>query len=130
VSSRWSPTDATASSRCSRLISLPKYVVSSSPAEPEWRNSTIINGDVPSEVAKLKAGLDGEIVGSASGQLVQTLMKNDLVDEVRLAVYPVVLGSGDRLLSGTGDSKSMRLINSHTVGDGLAQQTYAFDRAA
>jgi len=107
-----------------RLNSLPKYVVSSTLAEPRWNNSTVLKGDVVNEVSKLKQELDGEIVVYASGQLVRTLMEHDLVDELRLTVYPVVLGAGERLFGETSDKKSMRLINTRTLGDDLAFLTY------
>jgi dihydrofolate reductase len=107
-----------------RLNSMPKYVVSSTLQDPKWTNSTVLKGDVISEVSKLKQRLDGEIVVPASGQLVRTLMEHDLVDELRLMVYPVVLGAGARLFGDTSDKKSMRLLDTRTVGDGLAFLTY------
>jgi dihydrofolate reductase len=113
-----------------RLNSLPKYVVSSTLVEPHWNNSTILNGDVADEVSKLKQELDGEIVVYASRQLVRTLMEYDLVDELRLIVHPVVLGDGERLFGETSDKKSMRLINSRTLGDDLAFLTYQLEREA
>jgi dihydrofolate reductase len=113
-----------------RLNSLPKYVVSSTLVDPAWTNSTVLKGDVVSEVSKLKLRRDGEIVVYASRQLVRTLMEHDLVDEVRLMVYPVVLGAGERLFGETSDKKSMRLLDSRTVGDGLAHLTYELVREA
>ena len=113
-----------------RLNSLPKYVVSSTLVDPAWTNSTVLKGDVVSEVAKLKQTRDGEIVVYASRQLVRTLMEHDLVDEVRLMVYPVVLGAGERLFGETSDKKSMRLKDTRTVGDGLAYLTYELVREA
>jgi dihydrofolate reductase len=113
-----------------RLNSLPKYVVSSTLVDPDWHNSTVLKGDVVSEVSKLKQELDGEIVIYASSQLVRTLMEHDLVDELRLMVYPVVLGAGERLFGETSDKKSMRLLDTRTVGDGLAYLTYELVRAA
>jgi dihydrofolate reductase len=107
-----------------RLNSLPKYVVSSTLEKPKWNNATVLNGDVVSEVSKLKRELDGDIVVYASYQLGRTLMDNDLVDELRLFVYPVVLGAGERLFGETNDKKPMRLIRVQTVGDGLAFLTY------
>jgi dihydrofolate reductase len=107
-----------------RLNSLPKYVVSSTLVDPDWNNSTVLKGEVVKEVTKLKEELDGEIVVYASCQLVRTLMERDLVDELRLMVYPVVLGAGERLFGETSDKKSMRLLNTRTVGDGLAYLTY------
>jgi dihydrofolate reductase len=113
-----------------RLNSLPKYVVSSTLVDPDWNNSTVLNGDVVSEVSKLKQELDGEIVVYASRQLVRTLMEHDLVDELRLMVYPVVLGAGERLFGETSDKKSMRLLDTRKVGDGLAYLTYELLREA
>ena len=107
-----------------RLNSLPKYVVSSTLEEPKWTNSTVLNGDVVSEVTRLKQELDGEIVVAASRQLVQTLMEHDLVDELRLIVFPVVLGAGKRLFGETSDKKPMRLLDTRTLGDTLAYLTY------
>jgi dihydrofolate reductase len=113
-----------------RLNSLPKYVVSSTLENPDWINSTVLKGDVVKEVSKLKQELDGDIVVYASRQLVRTLMEHDLADELRLMVYPVVLGGGDRLFGETSDKKSMRLLNTRTVGDGLAFLTYEVIREA
>jgi dihydrofolate reductase len=107
-----------------RLNSLPKYVVSSTLVDPDWNNSTVVKGDVLNEVSTLKQELDGEIVVPASGQLVRTLMEHDLFDELRLMVYPVVLGAGERIFGETSDKKSMRLLDTRTVGDGLAFLTY------
>jgi dihydrofolate reductase len=104
--------------------------VSSTLQEPKWSNSTVLKGDVVNEVSKLKQELDGDIVVYASTQLVHTLMEHDLVDELRLMVYPVVLGAGERLFGETSDKKPMRLINTQTVGDGLAFLTYQPDRDA
>jgi dihydrofolate reductase len=113
-----------------RLNSLPKYVVSSTLVDPDWNNSTVLNGDVVNEVSKLKHELDGEIVVAASCQLVRTLMEHELVDELRLMVYPVVLGAGERLFGETSDKKSVRLLDTRTVGDGLAFLTYEVVREA
>lgn len=107
-----------------RLNSLPKYVVSSTLETPRWTNATVLNGDVVEEVSKLKQQLDGDIVVYASVQLVHTLMEHDLVDELRLMIYPVVLGTGERLFDKISDKKPMRLISTRTVGDGLALLTY------
>jgi dihydrofolate reductase len=111
-----------------RLNSMPKYVVSSTLADPAWNNSTVLRGDVVTEVSKLKQELDGEIVVYASRQLARTLMEHDLVDELRLTVYPVALGAGERLFGETSDKKPMRLLNTRTVGDGLAYLTYELVR--
>jgi dihydrofolate reductase len=107
-----------------RINSLPKYVVSSTLENPDWKNSTVLKGDVVSEVSKLKQKLAGEIVVWASFQLVRTLMEHDLVDEVRLKVYPVVLGAGERLFGETSDKKPMRLVDTQTVDGEVAVLTY------
>lgn len=112
-----------------RLNSLPKYVVSATLQEPKWSNSTafkgrVLKGDVVDEVSKLKQELDGDIVVYASTQLAHTLIEHDLIDELRLTMYPVVLGAGERLFGEISDKKPMRLINTRTVGDGLAFLTY------
>jgi dihydrofolate reductase len=107
-----------------RLNSLPKYVVSSTLETPRWTNAAVLRGDVVDEVSKLKQKLAGEIVVYASRQLVRTLMEHDLADELRLMVFPVVLGAGERLFGEAGDKKTMRLLGTRTVGDGLAYLTY------
>jgi dihydrofolate reductase len=113
-----------------RLNSLPKYVVSSTLEEPDWNNSTVLKGDVVGEVSKLKHQLDGEIVVPASFQLVRMLMEHDLVDELRLKVFPVVLGDGERLFGETGDRKPLRLLDSRTVEGDVASLTYELVRDA
>ena len=113
-----------------RLNSLPKYVVSSTLEDPDWNNSTVLKGDVVDEVSKLKQELDGEIVVLGSFQLVRTLIEHDLVDELRLMIYPVVLGAGARLFGETSDKKPMRLVDTQTVGDGIAILTYEAVRDA
>jgi len=107
-----------------RLNSLPKYVVSSTLEDPDWNNSTVLKGDVVNEVSKLKQELNGEIVVPASFQLVRTLMEHDLVDELRLKIYPVVLGAGDRLFGETSDKKPMRLVDTQTIDGDVAYLTY------
>jgi dihydrofolate reductase len=107
-----------------RLNSMPKYIVSSTLERPAWSNSTVLAGDVVHEVAKLRRELAGDIVVYGSIQLVQALMEHDLVDELRLMIYPVVLGAGGRLFGETSDKKPMRLIRVQTIGDGLAFLTY------
>ena len=107
-----------------RLKSLPKYVVSSTLEHPRWGNGQVLRGDVVEEVTKLKKEVDGDIVVYASYQLAHTLFENDLVDEVRLTVFPVVLGAGERLFGETSAMKPMRLLSSRTVGAGLAFLAY------
>jgi dihydrofolate reductase len=99
---------------------MPKYVVSKTLTEPEWNNSTVLAGDVDEAVAEVRGKHDGDIVVHGSAQLVQSLLERDLVDELRLMVFPVVLGSGKRLFGETGDKKRLRLTASRTVGDGVA----------
>jgi dihydrofolate reductase len=100
--------------------------VSSTLEHPDWNNSRVLKGDVVTEVSKLKQELDGEIVIPASYQLGRTLMEHDLVDELRLVVFPVVLGTGDRFFGETSDRKPMRLVSTQTIGDGLVFLTYEF----
>jgi dihydrofolate reductase len=107
-----------------KFNTMPKYVVSSTLGEPEWNNSTVLRGDVAEEVAKLKQQIDGDIVVHGSARLVQTLLEHDLVDELRLMVYPVVLGSGKRLFGDTSDKKPLRLTDSKVVGDGVVILIY------
>jgi dihydrofolate reductase len=112
------------------LNALPKYVVSASLDDPKWTNATVLKGDVVDEVTRLKQELDGDIVVYASYQLGRTLIEHDLVDELRLFVFPVVLGAGERLFGETTDKKPMRLVDCRTVGDGLVFVTYEVVRAA
>ena len=107
-----------------KFNTMPKYVVSSTLEDPQWTNSTVLKGDVADEVAKLKQEQDGDIVVHGSARLVQTLVEHDLVDEFRLMVFPVVLGSGKRLFGETGDKKALRLVDSKMVGDGVAILVY------
>ena len=124
---RWQPRSG---ELADRLNSMPKYVVSSTLEDPEWNNSTVLKGDVVTEVSRLKQELDGEIVVPASYQLGRTLIEHDLVDELRLVVFPVVLGAGERLFGETGDQKPMRLLDARTVGDGLTYLAYELPRGA
>jgi dihydrofolate reductase len=107
-----------------RLNSLPKYVASSTLEDPDWTNSTVLRGDVVNEVSKLKQDVNGDIVVYASFHLLRTLIERDLVDELRLMIYPVVLGAGERLFGETSDKKPMRLVDTRTVGDSIAFLTY------
>ena len=106
------------------MNTMPKYVVSSTLTDPEWTNTTVLSGEVPQEVAKLKEQHDGDVVVHGSRQLAQTLLENDLVDELRLMVFPVVLGKGKRLFGETSDKKRLQLVDSKTVGDGVVILTY------
>jgi dihydrofolate reductase len=107
-----------------KFNTMPKYVVSSTLRDPEWTNSTVLSGDVVDAIAKVKKEQDGDIVVHGSAQLVQALIENDLVDELRLMVYPVVLGAGKRLFGETTDKKRLQLSSSTVVGDGVAIQVY------
>jgi dihydrofolate reductase len=107
-----------------KFNSMPKYVVSSTLKDPSWNNSTVLDGDVAEEVAKLKEQVDGDIVVHGSVQLVQALIEHDLVDELRLMVYPVVLGSGKRIFGQTSNKKTFRLADTKLVGDGVAILVY------
>jgi len=118
---RWQPRSG---ELADRLNNLPRYVVSSTLQEPRWGNSTILKGDVVDEVSKLKQQIAGEILVYASYQLERALIEHDLVDELRLVVFPVVLGAGERLFGETSGKKPVRLAASRTVGDGLAFLTY------
>jgi dihydrofolate reductase len=103
---------------------MPKYVVSSTTELPEWNNSTVIGGDIVEEISKLRQSSDGDIVVHGSAQLARTLLDHDLVDELRLMVFPVVLGSGKRLFGEASGKKRLRLADSKMVGDGIAILTY------
>jgi dihydrofolate reductase len=107
-----------------KFNTMPKYVVSSTLRDPEWTNSTVLSGDVVDEITKLKNEQDGDIVVHGSARLVQALIENDLVDELRLMVFPVVLGTGKRLFGETTDKKRLQLSSSTVVGDGVAIQVY------
>jgi dihydrofolate reductase len=107
-----------------KFNSMPKYVVSSTLRSPEWQNTTVIDGDVVEGVSRLRRELDGNVVVHGSARLVQTLLEHDLVDELRLMVFPVVLGKGKRLFGDTSAKKPLQLAESRTVGDGVAILVY------
>jgi len=109
---------------------MPKYVVSSTLHEPDWNDSTVLEGDAANEVFTLRQELDGDLLVPASFQLVRTLMEHDLVDELRLKIYPVVLGDGKRLFGETRDKKPMRLVDTKTIDGDVAFLTYEFVRDA
>src|ERR671936_2531254 len=108
-----------------KFNTMPKYVVSSTLEEPTWTNSTVLKGDAAEEVAKLRDEHSGDVVVHGSAQLAQTLLERDLVDELRLMVFPVVLGSGKRLFGETSDKKRLQLVEARTVGDGVTILIYA-----
>jgi dihydrofolate reductase len=107
-----------------KFNNMPKYVVSSTLNDPDWSNSTVLDGDLAEEVSKLRQDVDGDIVVHGSAQLVQALVDQGLVDELRLMVFPVVLGTGKRLFGETSDKRPLRLSDSKIVGDGVAILTY------
>jgi dihydrofolate reductase len=113
-----------------RLNSLPKYVVSATLANPAWNNSTVLKGDVLNEVSTLKQHIDGDIVIAGSFQLVRTLIEHDLVDELRLKIFPVAPGAGERLFGETSGKKPMRLLGTQTLEGGIAYLTYQSARDA
>ena len=113
-----------------RLNNLPKFVVSSTLEDPIWNNTTVLKGDVVKEVSNLKQEVTGEIVIYASFQLLRSLLEHDLVDELRLMIYPVVLGAGERLFGETTDKKPMRIVGAQTVGDDLAFLIYQLAQSA
>ncbi len=107
-----------------KFNNMPKYVVSSTLKDPEWTNTTVLGDDLAAEVSRLRQELDGDIVVHGSAQLVQALVDQGLVDELRLMVFPVVLGAGKRLFGETSDKRPLRLSDSKIVGDGVAILTY------
>jgi dihydrofolate reductase len=107
-----------------KFNTMPKYVVSSTLEDPEWNNTTVLKGDVAESVARLRDEQDGDIVVHGSAQLANALLEHDLVDELRLMVFPVVLGTGKRLFGDTSDKKPLRLVDSKVVGDGVTILVY------
>src|SRR5919198_2504293 len=104
--------------------SMPKYVVSSTLKDPEWTNTTVLDGDLVQEAQRVRDETDGDVVVHGSAQLAQALLEHDLVDELRLMVFPVVLGAGKRLFGDPGEKKTLRLVDSKIVGDGVVILTY------
>jgi dihydrofolate reductase len=107
-----------------KFNTMPKYVVSSTLSDPEWTNTTVLSGDVAEEVAKLKERHEGDVVVHGSRRLAQTLLEHDLVEELRLMVFPVVLGKGERLFGETSGKKPLKLQSTQTVGDGVVILVY------
>ncbi len=124
---RWRPRDG---ELADRINGMPKYVVSSTLEDPEWNNSTVLKGDVVAEVSKLKQQVDGEIVIPASYQLGRTLIEHGLVDELRLVVFPVVVGAGERLFADISGMKPLRLLDARRIGGGLAFLSYEIGQGA
>lgn len=111
-----------------RTLAMPKYVVSTTDDEPLWPNSTVITGDVVEQLSALKAKLDGDILVYGSYNLIHTLIEHHLVDELRLCVFPVVLGAGRRLFDGFSEAHPMRLTDLRRVGEGIMFYTYEFEK--
>jgi dihydrofolate reductase len=107
-----------------KMNEMPKFVVSSTLTEPEWQNTTVLGGDPATAVAKLRDEFDGVILVAGSASLVQTLIGNDLVDELRLMVFPLLLGAGKRLFPEGQAKKPLTLTESQTVGDGVSILRY------
>jgi dihydrofolate reductase len=107
-----------------KLNGMPKYVVSSTLEAPAWTNAKVLHGDVVDAITKVKEDVDGEIHVYGSYELAQTLIEHDLVDEVRLVVFPVVVGDGKHLFGETGEAKPMRLLDTRPIGDGLVYVAY------
>jgi dihydrofolate reductase len=103
---------------------MPKYVVSSTLTDPEWNNTTVLSGDPVTEASALRERHDGDVVVHGSAQLVQALLEHDLVDELRLMLYPLVLGTGKRLFGATTDKKRFELTGARPVGDGITILVY------
>lgn len=111
-----------------RTLAMPKYVVSTSHDDPAWPNSTLLDGDAVEQISELKAKVDGEILVYGSYTLVRTLIEHDLADELRLCVFPVLLGSGRRLFDGFTEAHPMRLTDLRRIGDGIMFYTYEFEK--
>ena len=107
-----------------KFNNMPKYVVSSTLRDPEWNNTTVLSGDVVDEVSKVRGSASGDLYVHGSAQLAQALLEHDLVDELHLMVFPVVLGTGKRFFGGTTAKKPLQLVESKTVGDGVAVLIY------
>jgi dihydrofolate reductase len=107
-----------------KFNTMPKYVVSSTLEDPAWSNTTVLTGDLAEEVARIREQHDGDVVVHGSAMLAQALLDQDLVDELRLMVFPVVLGRGKRLFGETSDKKRLQLADTKVVGDGVVIATY------
>ena len=109
-----------------RVKHIPKYVVSGTLEDPQWSNAAIINGDAAKEISELKRNMNGEILVYGSYQLVRILIEQNLADELRLVVFPVVLGTGLRIFDEASGKKPLHLVNTRKIGDGLVFYTYEF----
>jgi dihydrofolate reductase len=111
-----------------KFNNMPKYVVSSTLTDPEWNNTTVLSG--LEQVSKVRGESDGDVVVHGSARLAQALFEHDLVDELRLMVFPVILGSGKRLFGESTEKRRLRLSATQMVGDGIAILTYVPAAAA
>lgn len=109
-----------------RVKSIPMYVVSSTLEDPQWSNATVLSSDAVKEISELKRKVDGKILVYGSYQLVRILIEQNLADELRLVVFPVVLGTGLRIFGETSDKKPLHLVSTRKIGDGLVFCTYEF----
>jgi dihydrofolate reductase len=108
-----------------KLNSMPKFVVSTTLEDPEWNNTTVLgSGDATTQVRKLKEEFDGELQVPGSHQLVQNLVEGDLVDQINLMVFPVILGTGKRVFEPTSERRNLQLKQSKLVGDGVVVLIY------
>jgi len=106
------------------INAMPKYVVSSTLRDPEWNNTTVLSGDLADEVSKVRESTSGDVYVHGSAQLAQALLEQDLVDELHLMVFPVVLGTGRRFFGETTAKKPLQLVDSKVVGAGVAILVY------
>jgi dihydrofolate reductase len=122
----WPSMEETEGEFAVRMNSMPKYVVSTTLENPEWNNSTVIRDNVADAVRKLKEETDGDILVAGSGQLIRTLLDEDLVDEWRLMIFPIIVGQGEHLFGEQRDMSELRLKDSKIIGpDGIIVLTYA-----
>ena len=106
------------------LNTKPKYVASTTLTDPQWGDTTVLFGDVAAAIGELKAKPGGELQVHGSGALIRWLLENDLVDEISLLIYPVVVGEGTRLFPETGPDKALELVESRAFPNGIAIQVY------
>lgn len=120
----WGVTDPSASPIAAALNSRPKYLASTSLTDPQWEGTTVLTGDLATAVRALKAQHDGEMLVPGSGVLVRWLLANDLVDQLDLVTYPVVVGQGTRLFPDSGRDAALELVTSRSTSRGITIQTY------
>jgi dihydrofolate reductase len=107
-----------------KMNTMPKFVVSTTMEKGDWQNTTVIRENIPAEVAKVKTQFEGDILVAGSGQLVRTLLENDLVDEMRFMVHPLILGTGKRLFSGEFPKTVFKLADTKVFGAGIVVLSY------